>query len=147
MQSMKTTDTPIVVETLIHKPKDYVWKAITEQFQMIKWFFPEIPEFKAEVGFQTQFDVETPDRTFPHVWTILEVVPEEKIVYDWRYKGYNGIQYVTFELLPKEEGTLVKLTSEVIEDFEEDVEEFQTENCLKGWKHFIEERLAEYLEQ
>ena len=46
---------------------------------MIKWFFDNIPEFKPEVGFETQFNVNTGERDFHHVWTITEAIPGQKI--------------------------------------------------------------------
>ena len=81
-----TSSPPIVVEQAFHVSQETVWKAITEQAQMIKWFFDNIPEFKPEVGFKTQFPVKAGERTFHHLWTITEAIPLQKVVYDWRTK-------------------------------------------------------------
>lgn len=142
---MKHLDPPIIVETIIQKSQEEVWRAITQRELMIQWFFSQIPDFKAEVGFRTRFDVRTPNRTFPDIWTILEVIPDTKIIYDWRYEGFKGVGKVTFEVISKNAGATVRLTSEVIEDFEEGIEEFKRESCEDGWNYFVKNRLANFL--
>ena len=62
---MKRVDPPIIVEETYNKPIDTVWSAITEPVQMRKWFFDNIPDFKPEVGFEIEFDVEAGGRVFP----------------------------------------------------------------------------------
>jgi hypothetical protein len=54
---MTETLPPIVVQQSFNVPKAMLWDAITKRDQMIQWFFEDIPEFKAEVGFTTQFNV------------------------------------------------------------------------------------------
>lgn len=141
---MKTTDQPIMVQTHLNISPKEVWKAITVKDQMVQWFFENIPDFKAEVGFTTRFNVQTENHTFPHLWKITTVIPEQKIVYDWQYEGYRGLAKVTFALLPSQEQTTLKVTSEVIEDFEDNIVEFERESCLAGWKYFIEDRLSNF---
>ena len=58
---MRESFEPIVVEQAFDASKAAVWKAISEREQMIQWFFDNIPEFQAEVGFETQFDVTLAD--------------------------------------------------------------------------------------
>lgn len=144
---MKKTDAPVIVKATVSSSLQEVWKAITQQPLMIQWFFEGIPAFEARVGFSTRFDVTTENHTFPHVWTILEVMPHEKIVYDWRYDGFEGVGEVSFELSSTEGGTLVSLTSVVIEDFQEGVEEFSRASCAGGWEYFIQDRLVAFLAQ
>lgn len=141
---MKTTDPPIIVQIQLNVPPKEIWKAITSKDQMIQWFFENIPDFKAEVGFTTRFNVQTENHTFPHLWKITTVIPEQKIIYDWQYEGYRGLAKVTFELLPIQEQTTLKVTSEVIEDFEDNIVEFERDSCLTGWKYFIEDRLFNF---
>lgn len=144
---MKTTEPPIVVEQAFDASKEKVWKAITEVDQMTKWFFDNIPDFKAEKGFQTGFLVENEGRKFPHRWTIVEVKAGEKIVYDWSYENYPGRGLVTFELKESKGKAVLTLTNEVLEDFPEDVPEFTRENCKGGWDFFIRQNLKEYMEK
>ena len=135
----------IVVEQAFDDSKETVWKAITEHNQMIKWFFDNIPEFKPEVGFETQFNVTAGERDFLHLWAITEAIPFQKIVYDWRYKDYPGVGTVTFEIFEQGDGSLLRVTTEGIESFPQDVPEFSHESCEGGWKYFIQGNLKDYL--
>lgn len=137
---------PIIVEQAFPVSKQVVWKAITERDQMIEWFFDNIPEFKAEVGFKTQFHVHAGERDFHHCWTITEVIPARKIVYDWRYKDLPGAGTVTFEIIEEDDGPFLRLTNEGLESFPEDIPEFSRENCVRGWKYFIQGNLKDYLD-
>ena len=143
---MKTTDPPIIIEQLFNKPVDSVWQAITEHNQMIKWFFDNIPAFKPKVGFKTQFNVKAPSRDFLHLWEITEVKPQQKIVYSWKYQDTEGDSFVTFELIEVESNTKLRLTTKVIEDFDDDIPEFRYESGIAGWTYFIKEQLPKYLE-
>ena len=142
---MKRADQPIIVEETYNKPIEEVWKAITEPEQMRKWFMGNIPDFKPVVGFETEFDVENGGRIFPHQWRITEVEPGESITYNWKYGGYQGDAYVTFELTKMGEKTHLTLTNIVVEDFQEDIPEFKRESCIGGWNYFIKRQLKEYL--
>ena len=42
---------------------------------MRQWYFENIPAFKAEVGFETQFEIHNQGRIFPHRWKVTKVVP------------------------------------------------------------------------
>ena len=57
-----------------------------------------IESFEPKIGFKTQFKVKSEDRTFTHLWTITEVEPLKKIVYNWKYEEYAGDSFVYFEL-------------------------------------------------
>lgn len=142
---MKTTGQPIVVQIQLNVPPKEIWKAITYKDQMIQWFFENIPDFKAEVGFTTRFNVQTENHIFPHLWKITMVIPEQKIVYDWRYENFVGAAKVTFEITPNQGQRKLTVTSTVIEDFEDNIAEFERNSCLAGWKYFIEDRLFNFL--
>ena len=144
---MKRIDPPIIVEETYNKPIETVWRAITEPVQMRKWFFDNIPDFKPEVGFEIEFDVETGGRVFPHQWKITKVESGKLIEYNWKYGGYQGDAYVTFELTPEENATRLRLTNIVVEDFQDDIPEFKRESCIGGWNYFIKERLKKYLDK
>ncbi len=143
---MKRADKPIIVEETYNKPIKTVWKAITEPAQMRKWFMENIPDFKPEVDFETEFDVKAGGRVFPHHWRITKVEPNKLIEYNWKYGGYQGEAYVVFELTKEGSLTRLKLTNIVVEDFSEDIPEFKRESCIGGWTYFINERLKDYLE-
>ena len=138
---------PIIVEQSFDASKETVWNAITERGQMIRWFFDNIPEFKAESGFQTQFNVNTGQRDFNHLWKITEAVPGEKIVYDWRYEEYPGAGTVTFELFEEGSSSRLRVTAEGIESFPQDIPEFTRESGQSGWEYFIQGNLKRYLQE
>lgn len=136
---------PIVVEQIFNISRDRLWKIITQPVLMRQWFFTELLDFKPEVGFETHFMVDAGERQFMHLWKIIEVQKNFKIIYDWRYKGYEGRGLVKFELRDVDGGTLLMLTSIGMESFSQDVPEFSRESCESGWKYFIKERLLEYI--
>ena len=142
---MKKNDV-IITEQKFDVPVETVWKAITNVNQMRDWFFDNIPEFKAEIGFKTQFMVETEERKFLHLWEIIEVTPNKQIKYNWRYQDYDGEAFVSFELTEDKLKSSLKLTCEVIESFDDNIPEFQLESCQAGWNYFINQQLKEYLE-
>ena len=114
---------------------------------MKKWFFNNIPSFKSEVGFKTQFNVKSEERNFLHLWEIIEVVPSKKIVYNWKYAEYSGNSLVYFELFENINNTTkIKLTCKITESFSDDIPEFKTESCRGGWNYFIKQNLKNYLE-
>lgn len=137
----------IIVTQSFNCSRKVIWDAITTHDQMIQWFFENIPSFRPEEGFHTKFVVEHEGRTFTHLWTILEVIPEKKIVYDWRYKEYPGIGQVIFELSDYNGLTQLTLTNHGLETFPKDIEEFKEESCKAGWNYFINQRLREFIEK
>ena len=144
---MKTTDPPIIVEEIYNRPVAEVWSAITELSQMRQWFFENIPAFEPRVGFEVSFDVVAPSRVFPHVWKIVEAIPDQKITYDWNSgDAFEGAGLVTFELFPEGNQTKIRLTNKITRDYPTGIPEFTTESCRGGWNYFIKERLKAYIE-
>ena len=89
---------PIVVERIFNVPASRAWEAITRKDEMKKWYF-DLAEFDAVQGFQFQFTGgPTPERQYLHLCEIVEVIPEKKLSYSWRYDGYPGNTMVIFEL-------------------------------------------------
>ena len=144
---MKKEDAPIVVVQGFSHPASVLWKAITNIHEMRKWFFEDIPDFKAEVGFETRFAVESGGRSFEHLWKITEVDPGRRIVCNWKYTGIPGDSFVTFEVTGDEKSSRLRVTTLVLESFPEDIPEFRRESCLGGWTYFIKDRLKVYLDE
>jgi uncharacterized protein YndB with AHSA1/START domain len=136
---------PIVIEQFYPAPLAVVWKAITDENQMRRWFFDSMNDFKAEVGFETRFDVQVEGRVFPHEWRVTDVQPQSRIVYDWRYGGYSGNSSVTWELWPTREGTKLLMTHRGHETFPQDDPMFNREACVAGWRYFLQESLKAFL--
>ena len=142
---MKNVHDPIVVEQTYDAPRDSVWRAITEVDRMTEWFFEEIPDFRPEIGFNTEFNVRAGHKDFLHQWKVTQVQPGEKIAYTWRYQGHPGQSDVKFELQDTDSGTHLKLTHRGIDSFPTDISEFSCESCTEGWNYFLKERLPVYL--
>lgn len=144
---MRKEDEPIVVEQTFNRSCDKVWKAITEADEMRQWFFDNIPAFKAEAGFETQFTVHNEGRDFLHLWKVTDVVPGKKLEYDWRFEGYAGDGFSRFELFEQADSTKLRLTFQARESFPQDVPEFKRESGVAGWDYFIRTSLKAYLEK
>ncbi len=87
---------PIVTDRTLNAPAERVWKAITDKDKMKQWYF-DIAEFKPEVGFEFRFTAGSEKKKYLHICKITEVVVGKKLTYSWRYDGYEGMSYVTFE--------------------------------------------------
>jgi uncharacterized protein YndB with AHSA1/START domain len=135
----------IIEERLFDVPAGKVWKAITDRDEMARWYF-DLREFRAEPGFQFTFTGgPSPEKQYVHLCEVLEVVPERKLSYSWRYEGYEGSSVVTFELLPRGRQTLLKLTHEGLGTFPHDNGDFAITNFEAGWKSIIQSSLAGHL--
>ena len=144
---MRKDDEPIIVEQMFNAAIETVWNAITDIVEMRQWYFENIPSFKPEVGFKTQFNVISQRRNFRHMWEVTEVVPMTKITYNWKYDGYSGDSFVVFELFKQNNLTKLRLTHQVQESFPEGIPEFTRESGVEGWTLFIRKSLKEYLEK
>ncbi len=137
---------PIVIEVTIDTPAKKVWKAITDKDDMKQWYF-DLAEFKLEVGFEFQFYAGDEKKQWLHLCKITEIVKEKKLTYSWKYDGYTGISYVTFELFPEGNATRLKLTHAGLESFPGDtVPELRKENFVQGWNQIIGISLKGYFE-
>jgi len=139
-------DQPIVLERVFNVPVSTVWKAITDKNEMKKWYF-DLPEFKAKEGFIFKFSG-GPDegRQYMHICEITEAISNSKLTYSWRYEGYAGISFVTFELFEIETKTLLKLTHKGIDTFPQENPDFAIHNFEKGWNEIVHTSLKNYLE-
>jgi len=144
---MKKGDEPIVVEQTFKANVEDTWRAITDVGQMRQWYFDNIPSFRAEVGFETRFNVKSEGRDFMHLWKITEAVPLQKLTHDWKFDGYPGDAFIVWELFEHEGGTRLRLSTHVRESFPDDIPEFKRGSCLAGWEYFIKERLKGFLDE
>ena len=138
---------PFIIEKIVNAPVSKVWKAITDQKEMKQWYF-DIPGFKAEVGFKFQFYGEgKTGEKFLHLCEITDVVKNKKLTHSWRYDGYEGNSFVTFELFDEGGKTRVKLTHEGLETFPRTAhDDFAKENFAEGWTHIVGKALKDFVE-
>lgn len=138
---------PFVIERTYNAPASEVWKAITDKDAMKQWYF-DLPEFKPETGFEFQFYGGKEDgKQYLHLCRITEVVPGKKLTYSWRYDGYEGISFVTFELFEEGTRTRLKLTHAGLETFPASNPDLAKHNFAEGWKHIIGTGLKDFLEK
>lgn len=137
---------PLIIERTFNAPADKVWKAITNIDQIRKWYF-NLADFKAEPGFEFEFEGGKDDNVYLHKCRVTEVVPGKKLQYSWRYQGYEGNSFVTFEIFPEGNGTRVKLTHEGLETFPMSNPDFDKKNFVQGWTSIIGTSLKEFVEK
>jgi uncharacterized protein YndB with AHSA1/START domain len=124
-----------------------LWRAITEKELMKQWYF-DLPEFKAEVGFVFEFwGGEEGGRQYLHRCEITVVIPEKKLSHTWCYVGYEGVSHLTFELFAQGDKSKLVLTHSGIETFPADVKDFAFHNFENGWNHIINISLKGFLEK
>ncbi len=136
---------PFVIERTFNASPETIWKALTDNDEMKKWYF-NIASFKPEVGFEFSFEGGSKEKTYVHLCIVKEAVPNKKLSYTWRYKDYPGISLVTFELVPEGKKTKLKLTHEGLESFPQNTPDFARESFEKGWTYIIGKSLSEYLD-
>lgn len=138
---------PFIIERTYNAPVEKVWKAITDRDQMKEWYF-DLAQFKAVVGFEFKFDGGTKEKTYVHLCKITDVEVNKKLRYSWRYEGYEGISYVTFELFPEGNRTRLKLTHENLESFEvNNNPDLGKKSFAAGWNDIIGNQLKNYVEK
>ena len=139
-------DEPFIIERTFNASVEKVWEAITDKDEMKKWYF-DLAEFKPEIGFEFRFYGGPPEKQYLHICVITEVDKGKKLTYNWRYDGYDGISYVTFELSPVGNKTKVRLTHKGLETFPASNPHFAKENFAAGWTSIIGTSLKEYFEK
>ncbi len=137
----------IIVERVFDADITLVWKALTEKELMKQWYI-EVKEFKTVVGFKFDFWAgEEGGKQWKHLCEITEVMPEKKLTYSWKYDGYSGMSYVTFELFEEKNGTRLKLTHTGVDTFPGDIPELAAHNFERGWNTLVNVSLRAFLEK
>ena len=136
---------PLVVERTFAAPVATVWKALTNNEALQKWFFP-LKEFKPQAGFTFQFTVEHDGNTFVHDCKVTAAIPSKKLAYTWRYAGQKGDSLVTIDLVPEGDKTKVTLTHTGLETFPK-TPSYARANFIMGWTQIIGTSLKDYVEK
>lgn len=136
---------PFVIERTYNAKPDRVWQAITDKDKMKEWYF-DLKEFKPEAGFEFEFSGGPPEKSYLHLCTVTEVITGKKLTHSWRYDGYAGNSFVTWELFDEGDKTRVKLTHTGLDTFPTEPD-FAKENFVMGWTDIVGRSLKEYLEK
>lgn len=136
----------VIVERVFDADIALVWRAITEKELMKQWYF-DLAEFNVEVGFKFEFMGGPEDGVqYKHLCEITEVIKEQKLTYSWKFDGYEGLSFVTFELFYEGEQTRLKLTHSGIDTFP-DTPDFAIHNFQAGWDNIVTNSLKGFLEK
>ena len=133
----------VCVERVFNAPRSLVWRALTEKELMKSWYF-DLAEFEARVGFTFEFEGGTEENKYLHLCEVSEVIVEQKLSYTWKYKGYEGVSLVSFELFSEDNATRLKLTHTGIGSFPP-IPDFAIHNFEQGWNQIINTSLTEFL--
>lgn len=125
---------------------ELIWQYLTSLPHMKKWWFSQIRAFEPQIGFQTRFTVNHKGEKYIHLWEVLEVVPQEKLVLDWRYANHPGKAYAQFDLQNTPEGSLLSFTSDIVEFFPNH-KAFSRTSIQAGWQTLLTERLVDYTQK
>jgi uncharacterized protein YndB with AHSA1/START domain len=138
-------EAPIIIERTYNAPIDKVWKALTDKDQICQWYF-NIPDFKAEPGFEFEFIGKGKDGTgYLHKCKITIVIPPFKLAHSWRYDGYEGNSLVSFELKADGDKTHLTLTHSGFESFPA-IAAFAKESFVEGWTYITGTSLKKFVE-
>ena len=137
----------LIIERVFDVDMELLWKALTEKELMKQWYI-DVEEFQTVVGFKFEFwGGEEGDKKWKHLCEITEVIPGKKLSYSWKYEGYSGLSFVTFELFKQNNGTKLKLTHSGIDTFPGDLPELAIDKFEAGWNQAIHVTLKEFLEK
>lgn len=136
----------IRVEYELTEPKQKVWRALTDAALLSAWLMPN--DIRAEVGHQFTFRSQpTPGWDGVVYCEVLEVVPEERLVYSWRggsqkLEGYGREldTTVTWTLVPNAGGTKL-----LLEHSGFDPESFAYKAMGRGWSGKLATRMSQAL--
>jgi len=138
----------IVISWYYPHPPQQVWTCLTEPDLLSRWFMKN--DFKAEVGHRFNFK----DMPMPAVgWDgivyseVLEVIPETKLVYNWKAGPKPGIinmeTVLTWTLTPHDKGTMLKLEHRGFKGMKNYLSSIMME---KGWEKILSKKFYKVLE-
>ncbi|HZI00750.1 MAG TPA: SRPBCC domain-containing protein [Flavisolibacter sp.] len=137
---------PVIIEQTLPASKETVWQALTSKEQMKEWYF-DLAAFSAKPGFTFSFTgTDNEGKEWLHHCEVIEVIPNEKLSYTWRYDGCKGVSLVSWELLGKGANTHLRLTHSGLETFPP-IKSLARENFVEGWHYILSTSLKNFLEK
>lgn len=125
-------ESTLTVKRTIKADKETIFKALTDESIMEKWFFagPDgwsaTVKSKTAIGEKYKIDMHDENDTYTHTGEFKEVIPNEKLVFTWNSKAVQDT-LVTITLVEKGDATEVKLIHEFMPNKE------MIENHTQGW--------------
>ena len=117
-------------------PSD-VWNVLTDPEEIKKYFFGTKVTSDWKVGGSIVFSGEWEGHEYIDKGTILELIPERKLVYDyWSSVGGTpdapeNYGLITYLLTPDNEGTLLEISQQGFENEE------KRDHSVEGWKSVL----------
>ncbi|MCD8043532.1 MAG: SRPBCC domain-containing protein [Tannerellaceae bacterium] len=137
---------PIIIEEKINAPAERVWRAISEREEMRHWYF-DITRFWPELGCDFQFNEIKNGKKYVHLCRVTDIIEKKKLGYTWKYEGIPGCSEVTFELIPADKDTLVKLTHKGVDSFAQAGRGFGRSDFEREWNRIIKRSLKNFAER
>jgi len=98
----------VELDQFIASPPEEVWKALTDPAQLARWLMPN--DFEPRVGKRFTFVSDCPAAWEGDVaCEVLELVPNERMVWSWQTSGMERPTRVVFELSASGLGTRLRL--------------------------------------
>ncbi|MEX2400982.1 MAG: SRPBCC domain-containing protein [Rhodothermales bacterium] len=134
-QPTTDTTTQLRLERHYHASPEAVFAALTEPALLARWFAPTdemeavIDRFEARVDAPYRIEMHAPSGdVHVAIGEIREVVPNERLVYTWKWEGGEmGDTLVTWTLEASESGTVLRLLHDQFPDEE------ARDRHLVGW--------------
>jgi uncharacterized protein YndB with AHSA1/START domain len=103
----------VAYEELLPHPIEAVWAQLTDPTAISDWLMPT-DDFRADVGcrFRMRATCSSSAKPSPTGWVeaeVLELEPPNRMVWSWSHNDGNPPSTVTFELVPENAGTLLRL--------------------------------------
>ena len=127
----------ITSSIVIQKKASIIWAVLTDKNQFKQWYF-DIPDFALEKGITFHFYEPGGKNKFLHECTILDIIPNKKLVHTWTHPTFSqGVTTVSWLLQENEGLTTVSLHHEGIENLHDAGPEFASENYQTGWDQIL----------
>lgn len=114
---MNDSEIKLVLTKDVQVPVEAVFSAWTDPTQMKQWFAPgnmEVPNVEVDLRAGGTYLVHMRDPDSGSDYIVFgqyhEIVPNERLVFDWMWKDGVDRTMVTVEFEPRDAGTLVTLT-------------------------------------
>ena len=98
----------VELDEILESPPPRVWTALTDPAMLGRWLMPN--DFEPRVGKRFTFGPDCPAAWEGDVTCeVLELVPNERMVWSWQTSGMESPTRVVFELSPSGTGTRLRL--------------------------------------